>query len=245
MATKTKAKTTKAAKPAAKAAAKPAAKAKAVKAKVARAPRPKASKPAAAPKKPEITYDQLCNMSNDELAEVMENGFSIDPQEIEGYEFKGTNVGVPEVFKALFQKFKKCFYRDPITGELRGWNLKIKQDKDLSGPWETTSDDIRKTAHGFYKVYPASDDPTFNHFSQALLINYGEGDNPALDVTALLRDYVVCVNEGSTDLILGTAYLDFGLFNVPFQGYFVLVKDCPLSDVATPPANLLEALGIA
>ena len=191
-----------------------------------------------------ITFEELREMSNDQLDELMENGHPVDPKEIEGFEFKGLNVGVPELLKMFAQKFKKCFYRDPITGELRGWNLKIKQDRELDGPWETTSDDIRKTAHGFYKVYPAADDDTFNHYSQALLINYGEGDNPALDVTSLLRDYMVCVNEGDTSLLLGKAYLDFGLFNLPSQGFFILDKDCPLSDVATPPSNILEALGI-
>ncbi len=196
-------------------------------------------------KKNVITYDQLRAMSNDELDEVMENGHPVDPKDIEGFEFKGTNVGVPKLLEMFAQKFKKCFYRDPITGELRGWNLKIEQDKNLDGSWTPTSDDIRKTAHGFYKVYPAVDDETFNHYSQALLINYGEGDNPALDVTALLRDYIVCVNEGDETLLLGKAYLDFGLFNLPSQGFFILVKDCPLSDVANPPANILEALGIA
>lgn len=195
--------------------------------------------------KPVISYEQLCEMSNDEREEVMEHGHPIDPKDLEGMEFKGTNVGVPGILELLAKKFKKCFYRDPITGELRGWNLKIKQDKDLSGHWEVTSDDIRKSAHGFYKVYPAADDPTFHHYSQALLINYGEGDNPALDVTALLRDYIVCVNEGDSSLLLGKAYLDFGLFNLPSQGYFILQKDCPLHDVGNPPANILEALGIA
>ena len=55
----------------------------------------------------------------------------------------------------------------------------------------------------------------------ALLLDYGAGGNRCLDPSGLIRDYLVRVEPGSDELLLGRAFLALGPFR-PSPSYFVL-----------------------
>ena len=195
-------------------------------------------------------------MSNEELDKILAYGHALKAEDIAGFEYTGFNVGVPGPFKRLFQKFKKAFYFDEQTGRFRGWNLKVIQN-GAQNPWYVGSREpdgpaygiigrlvywlcgIRggNAAHGFFSVYPAIIDKKFNEIPQGLLVNYAEGENGFLNITSRLKDYLVAVNAGSNDLVLGKGCIDLGLFSFKGQGFFILKKDGILSKVYTQPAQ--------
>lgn len=209
-------------------------------------------------KKPvqKIDFAGACELPLAELDKIMKRQSPVDPEELLGYEYLGYNVHMPASFLKMFGKFKKTFYRDN-QGVIRGWNYKCRSNlfeeawEEVSGPDDRRSDgfftraqkqivhwfsglrgDAR--AHGFFRVYPAKEDPTWNHYPAALLVNYGSSGNPPGDFTALLRDYVVAINPGESDLLLGKGYTQLGLTSVPAGGYFILSRGEPLREILTP-----------
>lgn len=201
-----------------------------------------------------ITFDELKEMNNEQLDSIMANSHPIEMDKILGYEYKGYNVGVPKVFLKLFQKFKKVFYEDKKRNVIRGWNLKAKQDGDPDHYEIVTTEEktpygpfgkmmywlsgVRGTpAHGFYTVYPASEDKRFHKYPHALLVNYAEGANGFLNITSRLKDYLVAVNPNDETLLLGKGYIDLGLLSVKGDGFFILRKDGPIQNIYDPPAE--------
>ena len=72
-------------------------------------------------------------------------------------------------------------------------------------------------------VDPASRD---NVHLDALLLDYGRGQNPLLDASKVLRDYLVRIDPDSDDLLLGKAYLALGPTRVP-SNFFLLERHRP------------------
>jgi hypothetical protein len=70
------------------------------------------------------------------------------------------------------------------------------------------------------RVDPAARD---NHYLQALLLDYGAGAKSRLDPARPIRDYLVRVEPGSDDLLLGRAFLALGPFR-PSPTFFVLER---------------------
>lgn len=201
----------------------------------------------------DIRYEQLRRMSLSELNKIFLNGHPVDMFQIENHQFLGLNVGVPAAFLKLFQKFVKCFYRDPETGNIRGWNLQAIQDGP-DNPWQISTGSAEriplglfgkfifwlsgirkgKPEHGFYEVYPAVQDNRFNKYPNAILINYSQGKNGFMDITSRLKDYAVAVNKGDSTLLLGIAILDFGPVQIPGGGFFILRRGRKIDRVCNP-----------
>ena len=67
--------------------------------------------------------------SHGELRRRIVEGGSVDPSRIEGYAYRGTSLGQPWVVEKLtWLTFQKTFYRQPSTGRLMGWNVRLEQD---------------------------------------------------------------------------------------------------------------------
>jgi hypothetical protein len=62
-----------------------------------------------------------------------------------------------------------------------------------------------------------------------VLLDYGAGGNRGYDVARVLRDYVVRVESGSDDLLLGKAYFVVGGRRLA-SSYFLIERYGPLSD---------------
>jgi hypothetical protein len=153
------------------------------------------------------------------LEEIMVRGDTPDPAKLAGWEFRGTNT--PAWAKlAGIKKFMKGFFFDD-SKQLWGYNMPIRQTA-LSQPWILQKPEQPKR-FGFYQVNEVDAESRDNAYLHALLLDYGKGGNKAYDPTGTLRDYLVRVERGSDDLLLGKAYVAVGPARVPVS-YFVLER---------------------
>ena len=60
--------------------------------------------------------------------------------------------------------------------------------------------------YAFFQVEPASPDAPDDLRRSAALLDYSQGGNRAYDIARILRDYLVRVEPGSDELLLGKAF---------------------------------------
>ncbi|MBI2897798.1 MAG: hypothetical protein HYY06_29840 [Deltaproteobacteria bacterium] len=173
-------------------------------------------------------YRALLRAPTRELGEIMRRGETPDFDRMAGWEYRGFNR--PEPFEAQatalmklagIQKFIKGFYRDR-TGTGFGYNEPAVQNGP-EGPWIARPDPDRPKRFGFYRVVPVDPCDRDNRYLQALLLDYGAGPNPPWEPARVLRDYLVRVERGSDDLLLGAATVALGPLRIP-TNYFVLER---------------------
>ncbi len=174
----------------------------------------------------------MLSMSTRDLHAKLCAGHAIDPSQLEGRAYRGISLGLPAwVEKLTWKKFLKTFYRDPDTGELRGWNVRLEQN----GLDAVDVPLLRKGApftFGHYAVTDGSDRTMPEGTDRGLLIDYGRSRlNPTFDFTRLLRDPIVALREGDASTLLGWSYVQLGSLNIPTPSYFLLVEPRPLDHV--------------
>ncbi len=181
-----------------------------------------------------LTAADLWGMSRAQLGEVLAAGHSIDPATLDDTEYRGVSLGLPAWIERLSWKtFKKVFHRDE-SGVLRGWNVRLEQT-GLDGPSTPMQRKGKELTFGHYRVLAADGYKVPRSFEQGLMIDYGLGGNASFDPISRLRDPIVAVNPGSTDLLLGWSYADLGLFRLGTPSFFSLESDCPLTHRVAPP----------
>ena len=75
-----------------------------------------------------ITLDQLLRMKGPELFEIVKQGNPLDTDALADSTYTGIDLSMPDLFhKLMWKSFRKTFHRDPRSGALRGWNVKVKQ----------------------------------------------------------------------------------------------------------------------
>ncbi len=168
-----------------------------------------------------------------ELERIMIRGERPDPEALIGWEFRGFNVAFWAPYSPI-RKFTKGFFRGR-DGATRGYNLPIVQD-GLDRPWRAKPSDAAPKRFGFYLVTDPAPEARDNAYLHALLLDYGRGDNPLLDPSRVLRDYLVRVRPGSDDLLLGKATVALGTARIP-TNYFVLQRHRLVSGGASPPQS--------
>lgn len=170
-----------------------------------------------------LVATDFLQMSQRELRERLRHGHPIDPTTLDDTEYRGLSLGLPSfVVKLTWLTFRKTFHRDPKTGKLRGWNVRMKQT-GLDGPREPMTVDGSPKCFGFYDVIDGRGHAMPIPCQQGLLIDYGRSGT---------RDPLVAVNEGSSELLLGWTYLDLGVARIGTPSFFVLEREGPLSFVA-------------
>jgi hypothetical protein len=162
-------------------------------------------------------YLQLARLPSKELERIVRGGERPDVDELVGWEFRGTNTPGWARYAGI-RKFLKGFAR----GEegVFGYNVRAVQNP-LEGPW--TPDPKRPERFGFFRVSPVDPAARDHAYPNALLLDYGAGRNPRLSPTRSIRDYLVRVEAGSDDLLLGRAYTALGPLRVPVS-FFVLAR---------------------
>lgn len=163
------------------------------------------------------------------LEDVMVRGETPDLAALPGWEWRGQNLGPVAPFTP-FQKFIKGFYR---VGEqaVYGYNVPVVQDGPARA-WSARPSEADPKRFGYFRVDRVDPIRRDNAYLHALLLDYGRGGNSLLDVTRGLRDYVVRVEPGSDELLLGKAYYAVGPARVP-AGFFLLERRRPSSFVRT------------
>lgn len=145
-----------------------------------------------------------------------------------GYEFRGFNH--PPLMSLLgIRKFIKAFFTVP--GDVAfGCNTPVEQN-GLDGEWLAEPNESNPRRYGFFRVGAADRPDGGDENGRALLLDYGHGHNKPYDPTGLLRDFVVRVDSGSDELLLGRAYLALWRVHVPVC-FFLLERYRP---TAVPP----------
>lgn len=174
-----------------------------------------------------ITRADLLAASSSELRSLLRGGHPIDPSRLDDTTYRGISLGLPAWVERLsWKKFAKAFHRDPLTKQLRGWNIRIEQD-GLERPWRGR---MRRGTLW-----------TFGHFAvvrdrDRLLLDYGAGGNRRTDPLRMLRDPLVALAADSVELLLGWSYLAIGPARIPTPSYFLLERDQPLTAPIAPPS---------
>ena len=179
----------------------------------------------------------LTSMTPAELEGVLSQGKTPQPSKILGWEFRGWNVFGDASAKLVgsvmgIQRFAKGFFARGVAGApanadalatFEGYNVKIRRGT-RDEPWTGIPDDDHLTRHSFYQVYgPGQGANRAGRYPQALFLDYSEGI-PAnnLFTGSTIKDFLVVVDEGNDDLMLGKAYTSVGPINN--VGYFVLER---------------------
>jgi len=176
-----------------------------------------------------LSAHDVIRMSRREFAELLACGHPVEVAALEDRELKGTALGLPRFIEALtWKKFRKVFHRDPATGVLRGWNVRLEQN-GLGAPDVPQLRQGLPRTFGHYEVVPLAGYKIPRRCGPGLMLDYGRGGNPWWDPTALMRDPIVAVNAGSSALLLGWSYLDLGIGCIGTPSFFCLERDIPLS----------------
>jgi hypothetical protein len=149
------------------------------------------------------TFKELCQSSPKALELLLRSGRAPSFESLLDYEFKGFNPPFFAKFIGI-SKFMKGFFKD--EQRMMGYNLPVTQNGP-DEPWRAKPSHDKGKRFGFYEMRRVTLEGPDNHYPNALLLDYGEGQNPIYDPSSLLRDYLVQVHPENPDLLLGKAYV--------------------------------------
>lgn len=183
-----------------------------------------------------LTLDDLLAMSNRERKEIMNKACPIDLDSLEGAMYLGIDLSLPKIANMILWKtFRKTFYRDPDTGDLRGWNVRMEQT-GWDGPGKPMTDSKgAQISFGHYRLLSAKGLKFPGGWSGADFLDYRTAGNHWYDPAALGYCPLVSVNEGSSELLLGWEVFKAGPLFVPLPDFWALKREGPLDEVVPIP----------
>jgi hypothetical protein len=157
-------------------------------------------------------FRDLVGRSAADLDACMRRGGTPNVERLTGAEYRGANTAGWTV-RLRMQQFVKGFERRD-DGRMFGYNRRVAQDDRWAAPGNRFA---------FFEVRDVDPAARDNHYLQALLLDYGAGGGSRLDPARGIRDYLVRVEPGSDDLLLGRAFLALGPLR-PSPTFFVLER---------------------
>lgn len=157
-------------------------------------------------------FRRLATSPPADLDALMHRGQAPEPDRLAGAEYRGANTA-RWLARVGNREFVKGFEQQP-DGKVRGYNRRVSQD----GQWASPG-----APFAYFAVRPVDPAARDNHYLNALLLDYRAGSDRGFDPARLIRDYLVCVQPESDDLLLGRAFLALGRFR-PSPSYFVLER---------------------
>lgn len=165
-------------------------------------------------------------------------GHAFDPSELAGYRYRGISLGLPGwVDRLTWKKFVKAFRRDPETGVLCGWNVRIVQSPLDDPAWEPKIARGGPVTFGHFRVTDLAGYRVPAPVRSGVMLDYGLGGNRWFDPVSRLRDPLVAVHPGNSDLLLGWSYVDLGFFRFGTPSYFVLERHAELTSSTNGPGR--------
>lgn len=195
----------------------------------------------------EHTLDDILRMGAADLRNIVFQGAALEPDVLADTTYTGIDLSMPAWFHRLMWKsFRKTFHRDPVTGVLRGWNVRVEQTG-----WDTPPAPLRsKGGHpktfGHYEVREAKGERFPEGWQGGHYLDYRFAGNTFLDFPARAGFCpLVAVNPGSMDLLLGWEIFRVGNTLIPLKDYWVLVREGPLApaDIISRPVPSPRELG--
>lgn len=173
----------------------------------------------------------LLTMTPGALRGLLAEGHPIDPTRLDNTAYRGISLGLPRWVEHLSWKtFQKTFYRDPSTGHLRGWNVRVVQ-RGLDAPSAPRLRAGRPFTFGHYRVTAPDPARAPRGFDRGLVIDYGLAPHPRFDLGALLRDPIVALDPGSVDRLLGASFVALGAHHLATPSFFLLEREGPIGFV--------------
>lgn len=182
-----------------------------------------------------ISREALLAAGHAELLRTLCAGHPIDEASLDDSEYRGISLGLPAFIERLSWKtFTKTFHRDPETGKLRGWNVRMEQT-GLDGPRVPMKKKGEIFTFGHYLVVPGRGRKMPAACDRGLLIDYGLGGNASFDGMRVMRDPLVALDAGSSERLLGWSYAEIGPLCLGTPSFFLLERAGPLTHRARPP----------
>ena len=180
--------------------------------------------------KPSQDYLRVTTLPHHQHDAMMVRGEKPDVNAMVDWLYRGKNV--PFWTKLVgINKFVKGFYRGTpgvyqvrADGDIYGYNAAVKQN-DGAAPWLLKPSADQPFRHGYYKVMDVDPESRDNAYLHTLLLDYNQGGGLPGDPQRGIRDYLVRVEPGSDELLLGKAYYRLGPILV-HTNYFVLERMC-------------------
>lgn len=176
-------------------------------------------------------FAELAALSPSELEGLMRGGLPLEVETLADCLWQGYSLAMAAPVFALFGHFGKTFVRDPATGRVRGWNVRMRQGTDA---WTPTVFRGRAVTYGHYEVIDEPRGPLADTYPNAFMIDYGKGGNRLWDPLAIVRDWVVAVDD---DILVGRMYLALGGRQVATPSYFGLARGEALTELVSPPVK--------
>ena len=128
------------------------------------------------------------------------------------------------------------FHRDPETGVLRGWNVKVEQT-GWQQPPEPKRDGLGQArTFGHYEVRAARGLPFPSGWQGEHYLDYRYAGNPAWDVPANCGYCpLVAVNAGDMELLLGWEIFRIAGVSIPLWDFWVLRREGALAAADVMP----------
>ena len=182
----------------------------------------------------DLTLDDLLKMTNAQIRQIMMKAHPIDLDSLKNTMYLGIDLSLPKIMNMILWKtFRKTFYRDPETGELRGWNVRMEQTGWEGRGKPKTDSKGRQIAFGHYRVLPARGLKFPGGWSGDQFLDYTTAGNHWYDPAALGYCPLVAVNRGRNELLLGWEIFKVGPLFVPLPDFWALKLEGPL-DVIVP-----------
>jgi len=182
---------------------------------------------------PDDTLDALLPLKPRQLKERLRSGHPIDPDALDGLAYQGVSLGMPAwIDRLAWKTFQKAFRRDETTGELRGWNVRLKQH-GMDAPCEAMMRRGKPFTFGHFRVVDTGGQAMPEGSNGGLLIDYGLEDKSVFDFARLLRDPIVALNPGDPTQLLGWSYLQLPRRTVATPSFFLLRRPEAIDDTAS------------
>ncbi len=189
-----------------------------------------------------IRLDDLLKMSNSELHAIVQRGAPLDLDAIADTTYTGIDLSMPAWFhKLMWRSFRKTFHRDPQTGAIRGWNVKVQQTGWEQPPEPKRDQQGKPLTFGHYEVRSAQGLRFPRGWQGGHYLDYRVAGNKFADFPARAGYCpLVAVNPGSSDLLLGWEVFNIGGLLIPLQDYWLLQREGPLAaaDILPRPVPL-------
>lgn len=173
------------------------------------------------------TLDQLLRMKGKELYEIIRQGAPLDTDALADTTYTGIDLSMPALFhKLMWRSFRKTFHRDPATGALRGWNVKVEQTGWDTPPPPKRDRRGRALTFGHYEVRDATGLRFPRGWRGGHYLDYRVAGNLPQDIPARAGYCpLVSVNPGDSELLLGWEVFKVGPLLVPLQDFWVLKRE--------------------
>jgi hypothetical protein len=164
------------------------------------------------------------SLSRESLRTMLADGGAIDPTALRNTVYRGISLGLPRVVESLsWVVFAKTFAWASASETLRGWNVRCHQDPLTSPVRYRVGRDGRPETFGPYRVRALDNDPRPRPYGPGLMIDYGLGG--ARGALSRMRDPIVSVIPGSTEVLLGWSFAVWGSRAFSTPSYFALFRD--------------------